>query len=202
MKSFVKKTMVTGLFLLLPSFFLFYALINSFEILRKIVEPLGEKLGVDRVAGMVLLNTLTIIALLVVIFCLGLLAYLPAISIRVGKLDNLLTDRVPGYSLFKGIVGGAVQHDTSVAGMQSVLVRYNSVAKIGFEIERSMKGGVIVFLPNAPNPQTGTTAAFEPEDVEQLDIPPHKLLEMMNFYGKGINEAVELARKQRLGKRS
>lgn len=197
MKSFVMKTLATGLFLLIPMFFLFYALAGSYEILRKVVEPLGEKLGVDRVAGMILLNGMTIAALFVVIFCLGLIAYLPAISVRVEKLDKLLTDRVPGYSLFKGVIGGAVQHDTSISGMQSVLVRYHSVAKIGFEIERSKNGGVIVFLPNAPNPQTGTTAAFEPEDVEQLDIPPHKLLEMLNFFGKGINETVEMARKQR-----
>lgn len=197
MRSFLIKTFVTGVFVLTPLFFVLYVLIQCFEFLRKIVEPLTDKLDIDRIAGVVVLNLVSVLVLVSVVFLLGLIAYIPAISARVDKLDQLLADRVPGYTILKSIIGGAIGEDTSVGNFQTVLVRYNETARIGFEVERSDDGGVVVYLPNTPNPQTGTAAAFLAKDVEPLDIAPHKAMEMLNFFGRGINQMLATARSQR-----
>lgn len=197
MKSFVTRTFAAGVFLLIPVFFLVYAGINVFKFLRRIAEPMVEKLDVDRVLGILVLDTIAVLLLVALTFGLGLIAHLPAISHRVSRLDRLLADRVAGYSMIKGVISGVLQEDTSVSSLQTVLVHYNQTARLGFEVERSENGGVVVFMPNTPNPQTGTAAAFEPENVERLDIPPHKAMEMLNFFGKGVSSAVETARQQR-----
>ena len=197
MKSFVTRTFAAGVFLLIPLFCVGYVVINVFKVLRRVAMPVVEKLDIDRVLGVLFLDAIAICLLLLLIFGLGLVAHLPAISHRVSRLDRLLSDRVAGYTMIKGIISGVLQEDTSVSSLQTVLVRYNDTARLGFEVERTENGGVVVFMPNTPNPQTGTAAAFEPENVERLDIAPHKATEMLNFFGKGVSGAVETARQQR-----
>lgn len=187
MKSFMTKTLVTGVFLVVPVFFLVYALANSFERLRKIVEPFAAKLNVDSFVGLLVLDALTVAAMAIVVFALGLVAYIPAVSSRVDKIDALLMDYVPGYMVLKGILGGALDQETEMSGFKTVLVQYNGTGQIGFEIERSATRS-IVFLPNTPNPRTGTTVVFDHDDVEALDIAPHEALEMLTFFGKGASK--------------
>lgn len=198
MKPFIVRTLSTGLVLLIPLFFLTFTLVRSFGSLRKIIEPIVAKLDIDRLAGLLFLNALAALLLLALVFALGLLARLPRVAARFESLDRLLRDRVPGYSIFKGVISGRINTDTSVSGYKSVLVRYNDTARIGFEVERTQTGEVIVFLPNVPNPQTGTAAGFRHEDVEPLDIPPHKLIEFLNFYGQGVGPSLAAVRQARM----
>ncbi|WP_433990373.1 hypothetical protein SuNHUV7_20100 (plasmid) [Pseudoseohaeicola sp. NH-UV-7] len=197
MRKFLVQTFVAGILLFIPVFFLAFALLKVFEVIKKIVGPLVEEFDIDTVAGLLILNALAVLALAVMLFLLGLLAYLPAVSSRVGSLDRLLSDRVPGYLIIKGIIQGRVLPDTSANNLKSVLVKYNDTAQIGFEVERTPSGEVIVFLPNVPNPQTGRAAAFKAEDVEPLTLPPHKLVEALSFFGKGIGGEVAKARERR-----
>ena len=197
MKRFIVQTCVAGVLLFVPVFFLVFSLSKVFGVVKKSVGPLIDKLEIDSVAGFLILNAIAAIALAVTLFSLGLLAYLPSISSRIGSLDRLLLDRVPGYSIIKGILQGKLQPDTSAEGFKSVLVKCQDTAQIGFEVERMPSGEVIVFLPNVPNPQTGRAAAFKAEDVQPLALPPHKVVEALSFFGKGIGREVAAARETR-----
>ncbi|MEQ9694948.1 hypothetical protein [Shimia sp. SDUM112013] len=190
MKSFVTKTMITGLLLLIPVFFLGFALVRVFATMRKVMEPIVETLGIDRVLGVIVLDLLAIAGLFGAIFLIGLLAHVGSFAKRIDALDGFLKDRVPGYAILKGILSGTLQADTSVSDLKTVIVRHLDTARIGFEIERIDDRNVMVFLPNVPNPQTGVAVAFRPEDVRVIDMPPHRVLEMLSFFGRGIGAEV------------
>ena len=161
------------------------------------MPPIVEFFGIEQLSGFLVINAIAALALAGLVFGLGLLTYLPAISKRIERLDQMLADRVPGYSIVKGILKGTLTEDTSTAESKTVLVRMNNTARIGFEVERSPTGVVIVFLPDTPNPQTGTAAAFPAEEVEPLNLPPREAIEMLNFFGKGISGPVEEVQRKR-----
>lgn len=186
MKTFLTKTFVTGILLVVPVFFLVFTLMKAFHAVRGVMGPIVDTLEIERFAGILLLNVLAVVALILTIFVLGLFAYIPAVKKKVDQLDLFLRDRVPGYSIIKGIVSGTLKADTSVNDLKTVLVRQGDTARIGFEVERIDARNVMVFLPNVPNPQTGVAAAFRPENVHPIDLPPHKVLEMLNFFGRGV----------------
>ena len=115
------------------------------------------------------------------------------IADRVDALDKTLAKRVPGYSIIVGVIRGAIDDDVSVDRLQTVLVAMEGGHRIGFEVERASNGDVVVFLPNVPNPQTGKAMAFPQDDVVQVDVPAHRVFEMLQFFGKGVADVVEVA---------
>ncbi|SHK45320.1 Uncharacterized membrane protein [Shimia gijangensis] len=185
MKAFITKTLVTGVFLLIPVGVLGFALSKAFGKLRKLAEPLAAKFEIETAAGILALDALMVMGLIVGVFLVGLIAYLPIVAARADRIDQRLEGNVPGYSVLKGIIGGALNHETSMKGFKTVVARHNGVAQIGFEVERTETGEIVVFLPSTPSPRTGITALFNPRDVDPLNVPPHKALEMLTFFGKG-----------------
>ncbi len=197
MKSFIVKTLVTGILLMIPVFFFLFALVKVFGTLRQVMSPIIEALDIETLMGVILLNVLTLLALVLFIFLIGLLAYVGSIRTRIEALDSFLRDRVPGYAIIKGILSGTIQQDTSMGDLKVVIVRQGDMARIGFEVERIDEHNIMVFLPDVPNPQTGIAAAFRPDDVQQIKLAPHKVLEMLSFFGRGVGAEISKVQQDR-----
>ena len=166
--------------------------------IQAVATPVIDFFGLQHVWGFVLLNLVALLIALIILFCAGLLARLAFVSGPMARLDKAMSDRIPFYSMAKGILSGVVKDDTSIDQMKSVVVRAGGGLRIGFEIERTPGGHVVVFLPNVPNPQTGTAMAFLPEEVEPVDLAPHQVMEVMQFFGRGLAAQAEAARDARM----
>ena len=195
---FIRQTLVAGLFVLIPILFIAYILAQAFIAIRAVATPVIDYFGLQHLWGFVLLNLVALLIALIFLVLAGLLARLAFVSGPMARLDQAMSDRIPFYSMAKGILSGVVKDETSIDQMKSVVVRAGGGLRVGFEIERTPGGHVVVFLPNVPNPQTGTAMAFLPEEVEPVDLAPHQVLEMMQFFGKGLAAQAEAARDARL----
>lgn len=195
---FIRQTLVAGLFVLIPILFMAYILAQGFIAIRAVATPVVDYFGLQHVWGFLLLNLAAVLIALVFLFLAGLLARLAFVSGPMARLDQAMSDRIPFYSMAKGILTGVVKDDTSIDQMKSVVVRVGGGLRIGFEIERTQEGYVVVFLPNVPNPQTGVAVAFKSDEVEPVGLAPHQVLEMMQFFGKGLAKQATAAREARL----
>ena len=195
---FIRQTLVAGVFVLIPILFIAYILAQGFMAIQAVATPVIDFFGLQHVWGFVLLNLVALLIALIILFCAGLLARLAFVSGPMARLDKAMSDRIPFYSMAKGILSGVVKDDTSIDQMKSVVVRAGGGLRIGFEIERTPGGHVVVFLPNVPNPQTGTAMAFLPEEVEPVDLAPHQVMEVMQFFGRGLAAQAEAARDARM----
>lgn len=179
------RTAVTGALLLVPVLALIYFLAQIFLIGVKIGRPIVDFLDIERVTGFVLVNLLGLALVVVVCFLAGLAARMPAITRRMQQLDDLLEKRMPGYAIIVGALRGAVDGDVAVEKLNTVLVKTAGGRRLGFEVER-MPGGVVVYMPNSPHPQSGITMAFNEADVDVIDLPALRVFEILQFYGKGM----------------
>jgi uncharacterized membrane protein len=182
------RTVITGAVLLLPLAALVYFLAQLFLIGVKIGKPIVNLLGIERVTGFLLVNLAGIALVLGVCFLAGLAARMRVVTERMEQLDDLLEKRMPGYSIIVGALRGAVDGDVAVDTLRTVLVRTAGGRRLGFEVERTESGAVVVFLPNSPHPQTGVSMVFEDADVETIDLPALRVFEILQFHGKGMAE--------------
>ncbi len=180
------RTVLTGAVLLLPLAALVYFLAQLFLIGVKIGRPIVDILGIERVTGFLLVNLAGLALVLGVCFLAGLAARMRVVTERMEQLDDLLEKRMPGYSIVVGALRGAVDGDVAVDTLRTVLVRTAGARRLGFEVERRETGGVVVFLPNSPHPQTGVSMVFDPADVEVIDLPALRVFEILQFHGKGM----------------
>lgn len=193
MKSKILRRFISGLLVFIPLFVLVYGLLKLHEITSKLSEPLLGFADPNNPVGAVFLKLAAAVLVLFAIYLLGFLADRPIIRSRVERLDRALNAVIPGYALAKGIVGGVVNEDQMMDGFRPVLVHCNDGHRMGFEVERTQSGLVVVFLPDSPSPRSGISMVFESEQVAPLNLPPHKAAELLTFYGRGLGLEIEKA---------
>jgi uncharacterized membrane protein len=71
-----------------------------------------------------------------------------------------------------------------------VLARFDDSWQIGFRIEGLENGLVVVFLPGAPNPQSGAVYLMAPDRVTTVNLPPAATLKCLKRLGAGANALV------------
>jgi uncharacterized membrane protein len=157
---------------------------KALEIMIAVAKPLEAIIPFDRFAGVAVINLLASLLILAVCFFAGLAAK----SINAGKvvkyLEANLLSQIPGYSVIKGLatsVAGAEQD----GGMKTVLVSFDDYSQIAFEIERIDGGGVVLFLPGAPNAWSGTICVVTDDRVQPADASMTTVMRTMRDFGKG-----------------
>lgn len=191
MKSHFVNRFIAGTLLFIPISFLLVGLYYGYSLFKDVIEPLLGMLDVETVWGFLILNLIVVFSLALFIYLIGYLAEMPVIANRIHALDRVLTGMVPGYSMIKGIVGGVVKEDAMLDGMRPVIVPHAGGHRLGFEVERTPTGLVMVFLPNAPTVNSGISVAFRAERVVKIDIPPHRVMEIQSFHGRGLAADIE-----------
>lgn len=188
----IRTTIVGGIAFLLPLVILAFILGKAFELSMLIAAPIDEIVHIGSFAGVALANILAIIIILAVCYIAGLVARLQATQRRVGALDNALLQMLPAYAFVKTMVSSVIQAESEAQAMHPVMVRLDDMTQIAFEVER--RGGeVVVFLPGAPSPWSGSVAIVEESRVTPLKMPSHRVVKMVQLLGRGslaqLNEA-------------
>ena len=65
-----------------------------------------------------------------------------------------------------------------------VLARFDDNAMIAFEVERTPSGDVVVYLPGAPNPWSGSVAYMSPDRVEPLELSMPQAIQNIRHLGR------------------
>lgn len=193
MKEHFLRRFVAGLLMSIPLVVMGIGIYMLFEFLQWAGEPFFGLIDTGTAIDPLIENVLAFLGAIFLIYLLGYVADLPVIEQRISRLDRLLTTTVPGYTMIKGIIGGVVQEESLLEGLRPVLVRLDDAERIGFEIERSENGKSVVFLPNAPAASSGQVMAFDSDRVMRLHMPPHRVIELINFYGAGLSTEIRMA---------
>ncbi|WP_425044209.1 hypothetical protein [Primorskyibacter sp. S87] len=195
MKAHFTRRLVAGLIVVIPIGAVLFAVYSLLELLEWLGQPLFGLIGTGTWVDAFAEQILIILSGVFVIYLLGYLADRPMFRKRVESLDRFLVSMIPGYSMIKAIIGGVVKEESLVEELRPVLVQVQDGDRIGFEIERSGSGQVVIYLPNTPTAVSGITLGVEQSRVTRLDIPPHRVLEMLSFYGAGLVGELEGSQK-------
>jgi len=183
--GFIKATLVGGLLFLLPLVVVVLIIGKAFQISMMVAKPLGALIPIDSVGGVALVNILAALVILVLCYLAGLLARVSGVKRKVAGLEELLVAAIPGYAFAKTMVSGVVKAEDEVGKMTPVLVRLDDYKQIAFEVERTPGGNVVIFLPGAPNPWSGSVAYVSEDRVETLDMTPQAAIKNLRVLGRG-----------------
>jgi uncharacterized membrane protein len=182
--QFLRTTLVGGLLFLVPIVVLVIALGKALAVVHKIVDPLAEHLLVHSIIG---LRTPMLLALgVIVAFCFlaGFFARTVLAQKLVRRLESSLLSNVPGYQLLKGM-GESMLGVEKQGAYPVVLVRFDDAWQIGFQVEVLESGLVAVFIPDAPNPQSGSVHLLTTDRITPANIPPATALKCLQRLGAG-----------------
>ena len=129
-------------------------------------------------------NVLALLAVLLCCFIAGVIARSVVAKKVYSAIDTALL-AMPGYAFVKGFTDSMNSSEEAAKSLIPVIVQFDDNAQIGFEVERTGRGNVVVYLPGAPNPWSGSVAYFNEERVTSLDMSVAQAIGNIRQLGRG-----------------
>ena len=182
--KFIKTTIIGGLVFMVPVVIVAAVVGKALEIMTLVAKPMGSLIPIDSIGGVAVGNLLALLGLALLCFVTGLIAKSQMAKKVYRSLDITLL-AIPGYAFVKGFTDSITNSQETAKFLIPVFVRFDDHDRIGFEVERLKQGKVVVYLPDAPNPWSGSVVYFSEDRVKRLDITVAQEINNVRYLGRG-----------------
>lgn len=184
LSRFIGTTILGGVLFLMPIVVLALILSKAYTWARSALRPVAELIPVHFASRPTMTALMTVLALAFACFVAGLITRTLLAQRIVGGLEAAFLSRLPGYDYLK-------QAGTSMLGLGEtsehplVLARIGNSWRIGVQTDIVGAGHVAVFIPNSPNPVSGSVFLVAADRVRPVDAPLASALACLRRCGAG-----------------
>ena len=181
---FVGVTILGGVLFLTPIAVLGLLLSKAFDFLRRSLQPLTALIPQNLASAPTMTAVLAILLLGLTCFFAGLFAQTILAQKIVSGLEAAVLSKLPGYEYLK-------QAGTSVLGLSEsaehpvVLTHLGGAWRIGVQTDFVGGGFVAVFVPNSPNPMSGSVFLVAADCVRPANVPLASAIACLRRCGTG-----------------
>lgn len=186
----IKATFLGGILFLVPLVVLLIVLEKGYGIVQKTTLPLVSALPKVSVLGLAIQELVGLLIIILICLVAGLLARTAAAEKLVQKLEEGILSFVPGYSFMKSM-------NENILGLESkddlkvILVPTDAGLQFAFLIEQISDEKSTVFIPDAPNPWSGSVVFVDKKDITEIDITQKQALACIRKLGYGSEELLK-----------
>ena len=182
--QFIKTTILGGLIFLVPLFIVTIVLAKAHGLMVKVAKPFSALIPLDTIGGVAIANILAILAILLCCLIVGIIAKGDAAKRLLKSTEEKLLV-IPAYAFVKGVTDSLISSEEAAKSFVPVVAQFDDNAQLGFEIERTEKGNVVVYLPGSPNPWSGSVVYVNEDRVERLDMTVPDAINNIRHLGRG-----------------
>lgn len=208
--SIWKTTLLGGVLFLLPFALVVFLLGQIAQVILLVAEKLNSTVGQWSVGGVSLTVLLAALLLLLLCFAAGIAARRSLGRQFSEKVERNVMLFFPRYAIWKSQLASNFGTEQGDAGLQPVLVVFDELARIGFEIERTsgdralaietkdtvretaaLAGdAVTIYLPGSPDVWAGHLVHVGSERVRPLPLTFAEAAALCESMGRGAGAAV------------
>jgi uncharacterized membrane protein len=185
----LRTTLAGGVLFLVPLVVLFIILEKALRIAHKVVAPLAAHIPVESIIGLKTPKLLAIGLILLFCFLSGLLARTRLAQAVINWLETTVLSNLPGYQFMKAVAQSTLNVEGSKA-REIVLAHIDEAWQLAFLVERLDNGLIAVFVPDAPNPNSGAVLLLTPDRVVPVDLSLQATFKCLKRLGVGSNALV------------
>lgn len=192
--EFIKDTIVTGLFLLLPVVIIAKVLIAVDGFARKTAAPIVKLLPRNIIGDPKFPVLFTAILILLACFLCGLVVRL-ALARKMGAwIEKHLLHPIPGYTAIRSLTRGLGGLSDSSAFKAAVLTSPDGGSVLVYLVEDHGDGLATIMIPSAPTPMAGTIKIVPRDQIHLLNVRISTVARVLTQWGVG---AQALLRKEK-----
>jgi len=182
-----KTTLGRGLALAVPLAIVLYVFLRVIEVFKKLIAPVAEKIGVDRVRGELVLTILAIALIILIIVLLGLLMQITVVATVRSQVENIILKFVPSLNQLKLMAADTLDLDTEENTWRPVLLYTKEKAKYNpaFIVEEDEEM-LTLFICLETNIRKGEILIVNKEKVSTIPISFTDLHKCTRAAGKGF----------------
>jgi uncharacterized membrane protein len=193
--EFTKTTLIGGVLVVVPLWLSVLLLAKALGGVFALISPVTAQLPPD----LQLSRVVAVLIVVAVCFVAGLLVRTgPGLRAKTA-LDHYLLDRIPGYTLLRGLAGRITGHgegDTFAVA----LVEIEEALVPAFIVEEHPDGRFTVFVPSVPTPAAGSVYILDPARVHLVDVPFTKAISVISKWGAGSRDLLEALEKKQIAR--
>ena len=167
---FLRITVLGGLLFLTPIVALVFILGKAFDFARRALKPVTAIIPDRLVSGATTEAILAILLIALSCFLAGLFARTPLAQRIMAGLESSVLSKVPAYEYLKQ-AGASVMGLGEMADHPVVLTQLGGAWRIGVQTGGMSGGLVAVFVPNSPNPMSGSVFLVAADSVRPASVP-------------------------------
>jgi uncharacterized membrane protein len=186
----IKATFLGGILFLAPLVVLLIILEKGYGIIQKVTLPLVNHLPRVHVLGIAIQELVGTIILILICFTAGILARTTGAKKMIQKLENGVLSFVPGYSFMKNMNENMMGFESN-ENLKVILVPTDAGWQFAFLIEQIDENNFTVFIPDAPNPWSGSVCFVEKKDIREVGISQKQALACIRKLGYGSKELLK-----------
>ena len=167
---FLRITVLGGVLFLTPIVVLAFILGKAFNLARRALKPMAAIIPDRFVSGETMEAIMAIVLIAILCFIAGLLARTRPAQRIVAELESSVLSKIPAYEYLKQ-AGASVMGLGEMADHPVVLTKLGGAWRIGVQTGAESGGLVAVFVPNSPNPMSGSVFLVAADSVHPADVP-------------------------------
>lgn len=187
MREFVKTTLIGGAVFLIPLVLVLFLLGYAISLARDALQPLlpmFEFVQFGPFGGVGMLTLMAALLLLILSFAAGVFARTRS-GLRVTDyVENSALGRLPQYRMVRTMMGTLSSSEPS-ADTRAALLAIEAGWQLCYVVETLENGWLVVFVPESPNPMTGSVMYYPPDRVRQLKMSVVQAAGILQSLGMG-----------------
>lgn len=195
--KFLKSTLLTGLYVLLPLLLLGIGLAEIGELLAAMVDPIADMFPSDYFEDVHWPGIVAALLIVLTSLLLGLLARIPFVATLSSKFESAVLFRVPMYKMLK-IISSALL-DTETSGVSPAILKSgDGGGDPCYVMEEHDSGLATVLLPWSPASFAGSIKVVPRSSLQYLGCSVDEYSRSISLMGVGVGEC--LAQPQKTAK--
>jgi uncharacterized membrane protein len=186
--DFVKTTVVTGFFVLLPVLVVLGLIGWGVAMIFGVLKPIMDVFAIKSAGGMLFATLGGLLLFAVGCFLAGFFVRLQIGKVTQEWLEGILLDKLPGYTMFKNLT----QRLAGKEGLEfapALVDLYGTEAwAVGFIVEELQDGQITVFVPVSPMPTVGQVYLVSESRVKKLDAKFVDVVNSLTQWGQGSDK--------------
>ncbi|MCD0468181.1 hypothetical protein [Flavobacterium sp. JAS] len=186
----IKATFLGGILFLAPLILLLVLLEKGFNIVQKITLPIINHFPKVKILGLAIEEVVAIFIIAFICFTAGLISKTSAAQKLIQKLEDGILGFVPGYSFMKSM-NESIMGFESNQDLKVILVPTDAGLQFAFLVEQIDENNFTVFIPDAPNPWSGSVVFVKKEDITEVNMTQKQALACIRKLGFGSKELLK-----------
>lgn len=182
--KFFQTTLIGGALFLVPLMVLVIILGKALNLAHKVADPVAEQIPIGTIIGFKMPVLIAILVVLLFCFVAGIVARGMHIQRIIKSMEDLVLSNIPGYDIIKS-TSESILGAESASAQPVVLAQFDDGWQMGLRIDELDNGLIVVFVPDAPSPRSGSIFYLTPERVIVTNVQLAEAIKCLKSLGGG-----------------
>ena len=188
--KFIKDMIIGGLLFIIPLIVVILIAEKAFFLAKLLVKPIVNVLVSNEILGVAADIIMAVAVILFIFFIAGIISRTIAAKRVIARIEDKLLSRIPLYTQLKYLSNNLLKFEQNKS-LKTVLVDSDEGKRIAFRIKKNNENSSLVYIPDAPNPWSGSLILVENIKIKVTDLPVDIALKIITSLGTESQENIE-----------